>query len=329
MIHAAVTALVQSGIGPADIRSLSDLVTPANLKTILQRRLAMAGGQENNFNADLANMLALIGKEWVKVDVPDLAELKRLVGKMPVPPKGLTDKNKRFLRQFDDPQALLRLVHLPGRLWAELKRENQTNFRTLAKAHVALAIAILTYMPLRLQNLWNLTFDVHLFLRPDRGAISTLELPYDEVKNTQPIAFDVPPVVAKMLLDYRDRIAPKIIGHRPKRLFENVDGSPKSSRPLAELISTYLKRRVGIVMSPHQARHLSVKLLLDDQPGNYEGARQLLGHKRSQTTVSAYTGIDSRRAGRHHQRLIDKALAGQKPSRRRRSRPTDLQEEPY
>src|SRR5208283_663288 len=55
-IHAAVTALVKSGIDPADIRSLADFVTSANLKNILRRRLAMAGDQENNFNVDLATM---------------------------------------------------------------------------------------------------------------------------------------------------------------------------------------------------------------------------------------------------------------------------------
>ena len=78
------------------------------------------------------------------VDGSVLAELKRLVGKLPVPIVGLTDKNKRFLRQFDDPKALRRLVELPDRLWAEVRRDSRPNFRTLAKAQAALAVAILT-----------------------------------------------------------------------------------------------------------------------------------------------------------------------------------------
>jgi hypothetical protein len=43
--------------------------------------------------------------------------------------------------------------------------------------------------------------------------------------------------------------------------------------------------------------------------------RQLLGHKSLNTTVGAYAGIDSRRAGRHHQRLVEEALAAEKPVR--------------
>jgi integrase len=92
---------------------------------------------------------------------------------------------------------------------------------------------------------------------------------------------------------------------------------------LGELISSYVKKRAGIVLSPHQFRHLAAKVMLDDQPGNFEGAKQLLGHKRLRTTVDAYAGIDSRRAGRHHQRLIEKALAAQKPLRRAKSTSVD------
>ena len=319
-IHAAVSALVENGTKPASIRSLADLVTPHNLKSILRRRLELAGGEENAFNRDLSIMLALIAREWVNVDGSVLAELKRLVGKLPVPIVGLTDKNKRFLRQFDDPKALRRLVELPDRLWAEVRRDSRPNFRTLAKAQAALAVAILTYMPVRMQNLSNLTFDTHLFVRAGAGAISTLELSAGEVKNNTELAFDVPLHLAKMLLEYRERIAPKIIGHRPERLFVNADGTPKSERTVAWLISTYSKRRIGVVLTPHQFRHLSAKVLLDAQPGGFESVRQLLGHKRSDTTVNAYAGIDSRRAGRHHQRLIENAIAPQISTTARKSR---------
>jgi hypothetical protein len=72
-----------------------------------------------------------------------------------------------------------------------------------------------------------------LFLRPGRGAISTLELSNGEVKNKQDLAFDIPNAVAKMLLEYRDRIAPRIIGHRPAQLFVKVDGTPKGPRSVA------------------------------------------------------------------------------------------------
>ena len=49
-IHAAVTALVESGIDPESITALADLVTVANFKRIAKRRLEMADGKKNSFN---------------------------------------------------------------------------------------------------------------------------------------------------------------------------------------------------------------------------------------------------------------------------------------
>jgi integrase len=315
-VHASATALVESGVKPAAIKSLADLVSAENFKRILRRRYETVGDRENVFNHDLAWALVQIARRWVKVDDGVLAELTRLAGKVPMPMSGLTDKNKRRLRQFDDPVVLQRLFSFPSRLWAEVKRDAKPNVKTLVKAQAALAVAILSYMPIRLQNLATLTFDVDLFLRDGPRATSSLELSAIKVKNRMDLAFDIPSEVARMLIEYRNRIAPKVIGHRPDRLFVRADGTPKNQWSVAWLIRTYLNRRVGIELSCHQFRHLSAKVMLDAQPGNFETVRQLLGHKSLSTTVGAYAGIDSRRAGRHHQRLIEEALAAEKPVRR-------------
>ncbi len=311
-IHAAITAVVESGVKPTAITSLADLVSPENFKRILRRRNETIGGHENKFNRDLAKALVQIAREWVKVDAGVLGELMRLTSKVPTPISGLTDKNKRMLRQFDDPAVLQRLYNLPGRLWREV-RNGKPNHYTLAKAQAALAVAILSYMPVRRQNLTALAFDVHLFLREGPRSISTLELSAGEVKNRTELAFDIPSDIAKMLIEYRNRIAPKIIGHRPERLFVNADGTPKHQATVAWLIKTYLRKRAGIVLTAHQFRHLSAKVVLDGEPGGYETVRQLLGHTSLSTTVGAYAGIDSRRAARHHQRLVEQALAAGKP----------------
>jgi integrase len=286
-IHAAATALVESGVKPAAIKSLADLVSAENFKRILRRRHETVGDRENVFNHDLAWALVQIARRWVKADADVLAELMRLAGKVPMPVSGLTDKNKRRLRQFDDPVVLQRLFNFPSRLWAEVKRDAKPNVKTLVKAQAALAVAILSYMPIRLQNLASLTFDEDLFLQDGPRATSSLELSADKVKNRLELAFDIPPEVARMLIEYRNRIAPKVIGHRPDKLFVRADGTPKNQWSVAWLIRTYLKRRVGIELSSHQFRHLSAKVMLDAQPGNFETVRQLLGHKSLSTTVGA------------------------------------------
>jgi integrase len=181
----------------------------------------------------------------------------------------------------------------------------------LVKAQAAIAVSILCYMPMRPQNLWALKFEQHLFLHEGRGAVSSLELAAHEVKNRTALAFDIPPHLAKMLIEYRNRLAPQVIGRRPDRLFIKADGSPKNQWAVGWLIRTNLRKRAGIRLSPHQFRHLGAKVVLDAEPGNFETVRQLLGHASHHTTAGFYAGISSRRAARHHQHLVEAALAEQ------------------
>ena len=182
-IHAAVTALIESGVEPTAIRTLADLVSVTNFKRIAQHRLKMADGQDNSFNRGVATTLVQIAREWVNTDNATLSELKRLASKLPVPRADLTAKNKRFLRQFDNPEVLQRLRAVPLKLWTQMRRDVSPNFRTLAMAQAAIAVEILIYLPIRMQNLISLTFDVHLFLHEGPSAVSTLDISAGEVKN--------------------------------------------------------------------------------------------------------------------------------------------------
>jgi hypothetical protein len=118
-----------------------------------------------------------------------------------------------------------------------VKRERSPTYRTLAKAQAALAIGILIYMPIRLQNLVTLEFERHLFIRTGRGGqIHTGIVEWRGQEQHRPSVRDSPQIV-RMLVEYRERTAPKIIGERPARLFVNVDGTPKVKQSLGVLIT--------------------------------------------------------------------------------------------
>jgi integrase len=319
-IIAAVSALIKSGAKPEKITSLADLVEVENFKGILRQRLADTEGQRKSFDHYLARALIRIAREWVKVDSEALQKLKKVASKLPAPSRiDLTPKNKEFLRQFDDPEVLRRLRFLPEKLWREVKNETaiRPNFRTLAKAQAALAIGLPLYIPIRPENVLELEFDKHIFLKTGPGAVSTLEVNADEVKNEAPIAFDIPDHLVRMLIEYRDRIAPAHIGRRPVRLFVHPDDTPKAQSTVAYLVKTYAKNRAGITLTPHQFRHLAAKIILDANPGNHRGVQESLGHK-SPKSAGVYRGLNTRRAGRHHQFLIDQAVAHQMPQQQRR-----------
>jgi hypothetical protein len=157
--------------------SLADLVSPRNFREILTHRYESKNGAANSFDIYLARALIRIAREWVKLGSTELAELNRLAARLPKLTSGLTTKNRATLRQFDDPAALQRLYALPDQLWAEVKRDRRCNHYTLANAQAALAIGLLSYAPIRLQNLASLRFGGHLFVRQGPSAISLKSQP--------------------------------------------------------------------------------------------------------------------------------------------------------
>jgi hypothetical protein len=86
------------------------------------------------------------------------------------------------------------LRFLPEELRKEAKNETTIGltFRTLAKAQAALAIGLPLYTPIRPENVWELEFDKHIFLKTGPGAVTTLEVNAEEVKHEAHIAFDIP-----------------------------------------------------------------------------------------------------------------------------------------
>jgi integrase len=286
----------------------------------LRQRHSEAAGKANAYNEGLAKALISIAKEWVEPDASVIAELKRLATKLPRLTPGLTDKNNALLRAFNDPELLGRLLALPDRVWREAL-EQAPSERQLAKAQAALAIAILTYAPLRIANLSALAFGKTLFL-PSRDSQEThIEIPASEMKNREPFAITLPPKLTAILRTYRDTILKGSGGKESTFVFDNGAGEPKLETTISWLIERTIQRRLGIKMTAHQFRHLAAKVILDADPGAYETVRQLLGHRNLTTTVNHYAGLNTRRAGRHHAALIEqqltRAAASEKPKKRR------------
>jgi integrase len=88
--------------------------------------------------------------------------------------------------------------------------------------------------------------------------------------------------------------------------FVNPDGTPKHLQTLSHLIRRTVRKHAGVDLAPHQLRHLAAKIVLDDSPGAFELVKQLLGHENLKTTTNSYAGIDTRRAARHHHRLLER-----------------------
>ena len=133
-------------------------------------------------------------------------------------------------------------------------------------------------------------------------------------------AGELPLELSRRLHHYRTKLAPELTGTVPKQLFVKSDGSAKTEGAVTNRLVFLLNKRLGLNMTMHQFRHLAGKLMLDANPGAYETVAQNLGHTGTKNVVRFYGGTDTRRASRHHARLIEKLReeARQRDPKRRR-----------
>lgn len=319
LILYAVSALIKDGVEPSTITSLADLVSVEAFKRILTWRRLYGGGHGYGRSYQIASCLVVLAREWTKVDTEILKALKKQRDRLKRRPQRMSERNKVMIRPFGDPTLVWKVIELPDRLWSEAIHDKRLDQRTLDTAQCAIGIKFLTYMPIRRKNFCALAYDVHLYLRSGRGAISTLEIPGEEVKGGEPIEFDIPPDLANMLIEYREQLVPKIVGYRPSHVFIKAAGELKNPLKISMMISRCLKQRTGLKLNLHGFRHAAGKLMLDNDPGAIELVSQLLGHKSVETTRNFYTGIDTRRAGRAHFKLIKDTVEAQAhPTQRRK-----------
>jgi hypothetical protein len=69
-------------------------------------------------------------------------------------------------------------------------------------------------------------------------------------------------------------------------------------------------------MNVHLFRHFAAMLFLDAHPGEYETMRRVLGHKRLQTTINFYTGLDNLAAARRFDERIQELRRKNKEQKR-------------
>ena len=320
LIRSAVTAAVEKGVPTESIANLAKLVEPEPFKHILRRRHEMAGEKANATAQGIATLLISIAKEWVKLPLEKVEELKRLRSKLPQLKTGLVAKNQRLLDQFEDPALEARYLHLPDELWREARSGKLKPYKALVRAQLALAMIIEQILGLRSLNLSNLSFSRHLSWPAGPKGLVLLRIDGQEMKAGIEYKAELPPEFGQTLLYYRDRIVPAATGKHCDAVFVTRGGLPKKQHTLAKQFRDIVRQRLGITMSLHQNRHLGAMRMMDDNVGAIETARQWLGHQNLKTTVNSYGGVNTRRAVRHHAALIERRRESTRHLLKRRPR---------
>ncbi len=318
-LRAAASCLAHSGVPASEIRSIATLVEIRNARRILHFLMQRQGGQPTGGVAQMATLLAKLALHWVKVSPEHHAKLRRLAGQVAVQHSGMTAKNRERLRPFDDADTVVEFVCLPDTIRKKVERDKRHPRLKARQAQMAAAIAILLVIPLRRTNL--AAIDIHRHLVSNRNGVY-LVIPEHETKNREPINFQIPAFALEIIKWYMIEYRPYLFEGESAALFPGRDGQPKSPHTLGLQIKQTVREFLGLEFNIHLFRHAAGKIFLDLNPGNYEVVRQLLRHKSVNTTTSAYSGAETRKAGLLYAEVLEGLRALHAPvasGRRKRS----------
>lgn len=315
-LRAAASCLVHSGVPASEILSIATLVESKNARLILHFLMQRQGGQRSGGVAQMATLLAKLALHWAKVSAEHHTKLRRLAAHLAVPHSGMTAKNRERLRPFDDDSLVVEFVCLPDTIRKKVEGDKRPPHIKARHAQMAAAIAILLVIPLRRTNLASI--DIYKHLVKNRNGVY-LVIPEHETKNREPINFEIPNFALEVIRWYMIEYRPYLLKGESTALFPGPNGQPKSPHTLGLQIKQTVREFLGLDFNIHLFRHAAGKIFLDLNPGNYEVVRQLLRHKSINTTTSAYSGAETRKAGLLYAEVLEglRALHAPVASRRR------------
>jgi len=305
----AASALVAAGVPADEITSLAVLVERENSRKLLRFLYQRAGKKPSAAGMHAAEALRIIARHHVGLPPAEVAEIIRLGKIVRLTYEGMTTKNERTIREAMSPEREKRLLELAAALATAATKLLAKDPRRAARLMMrAIAIEIFTKIPLRLDNIRTLRLSTHLH-RADPGSspITGILIELPETKNSNPIVAPVSAETGKLFQLWLDQFRSHIAPAGCDFLFPGARGNAAiTPQALRDAVKDVTWRYAGVVLTPHQFRHLAARRFLEEFPGHYEEVRQMLGHKDIKTTIRSYSGTEQDRVLRRHDEVINR-----------------------
>jgi integrase len=291
------TALVRSGFPVEEITSLAVLVQPENARRALRYLRERSDGKLTVSLHQRAQLLKTIARHWVKRPVQEVEVLRKFASNIAPKRTGMVEKNKTMMRQFDDPDSERRLLELPGKVFGELANKQRLMRADGLRAMYALAVDLLLVAPLRINMLVGLELGRHLVITPgERTRLTHLLIATGEDKTPQPFEAMLRDGVNDRLHLFLERYRPRVTTGLSPYLFANAQGQRRSTVAFSNGFSAFIRKETGLILTRHIFRHLAVRFLLEEAPGDMETPRLALSHTSSITTGRSYADRRQRAA---------------------------------
>ncbi len=299
-------AAVASGHRPEQFSTLANLIEPDLVEEVFAMIDDRTGGKSITTIENIAASILAIARHHVQADATVIRDLVAIKAATDTHRKGMGEKSRERLLQFEDWRNVAQLIALPDILMARAKAGALSSRSALDAMH-AVTIAILLACPVRCKNLAGIKLGTNLKVE-GKGRTRTYRIWIDglDVKNGTPVDVGLGDYASALLRDYLDNFRHLLCPTASDALFPNQTGGSRTPANFGQALQACIKRETGLTVHTHLFRHIAGKLYLERHPGDYETVRRLLGHKRIETTTSFYTSGDSKFAqAQYHDVLRD------------------------
>lgn len=302
---------VRLGVPIERLNSLGALLHPDVSEKVIEAYWTKNGEEPKTGTIDLGWKLLRMARETGCLDQTALNRLDDMrIALQQHRREGLTEKNLQLVRQVLTEGVWTEVVSLPNVLMHQARSaRDHAPVKAAVTAQLAVAIAILTFAPIRLRNLARIELGQNL-IKP--GGLNTpywLVFPHYDVKNRVDLNFQFDQPLTDLIDEYVHEFRPTLLrGTNAPWLFPGEGGQSKHSMQFSKVITLRIQKTVGIRITVHQFRHAAAAIYLKNRPGDYETVRRLLGHRDIETTIRYYCGLETMEATEQFGKLIRRQI---------------------
>ena len=297
---------VKIGTPVESLKSLAVLVHPEVAEPVLDAYWENNGAEPKVYTIDLAWKLLSLARQ-TGLDEAAIERLDDIRASLEEHRHGgLTGKNLALIRQVLTEGIWSEVVSLPNTLMRQARADQaHAPVKAAVTAQLAVAIAILSFAPVRLTNLVSIELAKNLIKPGGPGSPFWLIFPHYDVKNRVNLEFTFDEALTGLIDEYIHEFRPTLVrGSNTAWLFPGVAGGPKTANMFSAQITERIQKATGVRMTVHQFRHACAAIYLKHRPGEYETVKRLLGHRNIQTTINFYCGLATTQANEAFGKII-------------------------
>ena len=222
---------VRLGVPIESLTSLAALLHPDVVERVIDAYWQKNGDEPKTGTIDLGKKVLRMARETGCLDQAALDRLDDIrVALEQHRREGLTPKNLQLIRQVLTDGVWSEVVSLPNVLMQQARSaKDHAPIKAAVSAQLAVAIAILTFAPIRLRNLIRIELGQNL-IKP--GGLNTpywLVFPNYDVKNRVDLNFKFDQPLTDLIDEYVHEFRPALLrGSNSSWLFPGEDGEPKN-----------------------------------------------------------------------------------------------------